>query len=152
MQESDANTTQQVAGALVYWRKGPRYVPTIMTLDSNGILSLTAADQTQLLHEPLSQVSIRFSAWGTLHLEAKGVAYAIRSSGGLAAPSIPRWQADAARQIGQAGIFTSTMRGWQDVFIHAGAPLKRRQMRAMTLYVVTLVIIVVGAALLAKHR
>lgn len=152
METSDVNMSQQTAGALVYWRKGARYVPCIMVLSGDNVLSLTAADQTQVFHEPLAQLGIRFTAWGTLLIEAGGVTHAIRSSGGLAAGQIPTWQAQAARQIGQAGIFVGSMRKWQEVFIAAGAPLKRRQMRAMSIYIGILIIIVIAAALLAQHK
>lgn len=152
METPEMNTPQQIAGALVYWRKGARYVPSIMSLEDDNVLSLTTADQTQVFRAPLSQLGIRFTAWGTLLIEAGGATYAIRSSGGLAAGQIPDWQAQAARHFGQAGHFVGTMRKWQDVFIAAGVPLKRRQMRAMSAYVVTLILVVVAAALLAKHK
>lgn len=152
METKSDTPTQQTAGALVYWRKGARYVPSIMSLDSNTILSLTAADRSQVFSAPLAQLGIRFTAWGTLLVEADGVTHAIKSSGGLAASSIPAWQSEAARHIGTAGIFARNMRQWQDVFIRAGVPLKRRSMRAMSVYIWTLIAIAVAAALLAGHR
>ena len=152
METADVNAPQQKAGALVYWRKGARYVPSIMILDGDDVLSLTAADQAQVFREPLTQLGIRFMAWGTLLIETGGVTHAIRSSGGLAAGQIPAWQAQAARKIGQAGVFIGTMRKWQEVFIAAGAPLKRRQMRAMSILVLTLIIVVIATALLAGHK
>ena len=141
--------------ALVFWRKIVEYAgrcqPVILTLDADGTLSLTTADQKEVFRAPLNLIRIRFSSWGTLVLVVEGRRYVLVASGGAAAPLSATWQRESARRAQVDGRYVKDMRGWQDAFVAAGAPLLHRSRGVLSVWVVAIAaVLLIGLIIQAR--
>lgn len=103
--------------SLIYWRKSPingaQCVPSILKLDENGMLTLED-DNAQAFSVPLSQVTAKFSSFGTMTLNVAGKKYDLV---GTPAPLSPTPsskltdQVDPAQQETVSKNQTSTLAG-----------------------------------------
>lgn len=77
--------------SLLYWRKnlwnGSDCVPVILALE-NGTLSMKTADDVVVFSEPIGQVAVQFTGWGTMVLTLAGRKYDIVGMPAATSPAI----------------------------------------------------------------
>lgn len=104
-----AHSPVQPVKSLLYWRKskvnGAATVPVILALDPSGILTMKDAGQEMVFAAPVSQVSVRFTSWGTMVVQAQGRQHDIVGVGASLSPSPSAAQLDelAEAQGGNTG-------------------------------------------------
>ncbi|GGJ33667.1 hypothetical protein [Paenarthrobacter histidinolovorans] len=84
---------------------GSATVPVILALNPSGILTMKDAGQEMVFAAPVNQVSVRFTSWGTMVVQAQGRQHDIVGVGASLSPSPSPAQLDelAAARGGNTG-------------------------------------------------
>lgn len=92
--------------SVLYWRQNlwnaAQCVPVVLQLDTDGQLSMRTADAQVVFAVPVSEVTPRFTGWGTMLLDIAGKTYAIVGVGGTDSPRPAAWQIEMLQRANEA--------------------------------------------------
>jgi len=106
----DTQPTNQAYKSLLYWRKSlwnsARCVPVILTLQDEQ-LSMTSSDMSIIFQAPQSDVTAKFTGWGTMVLSVAGQSYDMVGMPASVSPAVSESQKQDLALVrdngGQAG-------------------------------------------------